>query len=79
MSMKQMTLSPLRLALFACVLTGLCACAEDPDAHYYRPHRHMGQAAPDWYRPPATPAGSTARNNAQRQPDSNPQALQYDR
>lgn len=83
MGMKQMLLTPARLTLLAFVLTGLCACADEPEGHYYHPRRHTGQGAPDWYRPPATPAGSIIHdkslNSMQRQPGSNPQALQYDR
>lgn len=72
-----------RLVMLVLSLAGLSACAEDPNAHYYHPHSHKGQAAPQWYRPPATPQNSfqykKSQNYLQKQPNSGVESIQYDR
>ncbi|WP_338331526.1 hypothetical protein [Acetobacter sp. LMG 32666] len=81
--MKKLMCSRPQLALLVFILTGLSACAEDPHAHYYHPRNHKGQAAPDWYRPPATPQNSFKYKKSQgfyeKKADGNTEGLQYDR
>lgn len=82
-AMKKTMCSRFQLAMLVLLATGLSACAEDPHAHYYHPHRHLGQGAPDWYRPPATPQDSfhyqKSLNTYQKPATSNGGAVQYDR
>ncbi|GBQ31055.1 hypothetical protein [Acetobacter fabarum] len=82
-TMKTPSRSCTRLAMLVLMLTGLSACAEDPNAHYYHARTHKGQAAPDWYRPPATPQNTFKYKKApmlyEKQAVGSPQGIQYDR
>jgi hypothetical protein len=82
-NMKTSTRSRTQLALLVLMLTGLSACAEDPNAHHYHARIHKGQVTPDWYRPPATPQDTAqytkTQNLYRKQAVGAPQGVQYDR
>ncbi|MFT8932215.1 hypothetical protein [Acetobacter syzygii] len=73
--MRKIMRSRLQLAMLVLAVTGLSACAEDPNAHYYHSRKHVGQTTPNWYRPPVTPQNTF---HYQKPTRHNGEVLKYD-